>query len=49
MIRVIRALGCLVLFIRLTMFIRVTRDTFTVTRVISMIRDIKVTCVKKVY
>ena len=49
MIRVIRALGCLVLFIRVTMFIRVTRDMFTVTRVITMICAIKVTCVKKVY
>ncbi len=49
MIRVIRALGCLVLFIRVTMFIRVTRDMFTVTRVITMIWAIKVTCVKKVY
>jgi len=31
------------------MFIRVTRDMFTVTRVITMIWAIKVTCVKKVY
>ncbi len=27
-------------------FIRVTRDIFTVTRVITMIRAIKITCVK---
>ena len=37
------------LFIRATMFIRVARDMFTVTRVITMIRAIKVVCVKKVY
>ena len=37
------------LFIRVAMFIRVTRDMFTVTRVITMIRAIKVACVKKVY
>ena len=36
-------------FIRVTMFIRVTRDMSTVTRVITMIRATKVTCVKKVY
>jgi hypothetical protein len=36
-------------FIRVAMFIRVTRDSFTVTRVITMIRPIRITCVKRIY
>jgi hypothetical protein len=36
-------------FIRVTMLVRVTRDIFTVTTVVTMIRPVKITCVKRVY
>jgi len=35
--------------IRVTMLIRVTRDIFKVTRVITMFRPIKITRVKRIY